>query len=538
MRGKQGKKDNKSKRVNFDNVRDSKVEDVIKDIRETKASNDVSWYANNPELLRSAASIPFSVTTGLTLPFKASDSNQYYQTVPGVMALNWLPSIGGREDTAVNAAKDSIYSFVVHANSRNTSYNATDLMMVILSAGQVFAMLANGIRAYGTMRLYDQRNAYLPKALIRAMGFDFNDLQNNLSNMWFDLNEIIARCSQIWVPKNLPFIERWFWLNSHIYMDSESVKGQYYLFNQRNFLGYNEKQTPQGGGLSWMTAQGNFANDSISNIFTMNANNPATWAQFKTVLNAMIKYLVDSEDRGIIMGDILKAYGAGNLYSLAPVSVDYQVAPVYDREVLTQIENCCPYEGIYKDIEQEQTTLSIFTQWVYTRSGVVSAGIRPMNTAVLNFHQVENPTPEQVMVATRLRPSGFTQFSGGSGTLVTTAVFPVTLGTEYIYDIHVVNLTPYGASNTYTINKFTTKFLATETIPSVNYYIQMAFDWCPWVYIIDDVVRNFNSGAISYEVPETVAAFGDWDYYTTTSPELMKKLNTTAVFGEFGVPVL
>lgn len=53
------------------------------EIHTSPASNDPSWYATNPELLRAAASIPFSRTMGQRLPFNGTTS------VPGIMSLYW-----------------------------------------------------------------------------------------------------------------------------------------------------------------------------------------------------------------------------------------------------------------------------------------------------------------------------------------------------------------------------------------------------------------------------------------------------------------
>lgn len=525
----QPKKDSKVKRINMDNVREDKLaKDVIKDIGKTCASNDVRWYANNPELLRSAATLPFSQTTGQRLAWKGLQTTDVASRVPGVMQLGIVPTLGGWDDDAVQAAKESIYSFVVHANSRNTSYGPNDLMLVILAGSQVFAMLANAIRAYGTMRVFDQRNKYLPIGLIRAMGFDYSDLQLNLSRMWFDINELIARVSQIWIPNTMPFLDRWFWINSNIYQDSASIKGQFYIMVNTGFWIYNETYDDQGGGLNWVTVEGKPATDNSNSRYNP-AYNAYTWSQYMTVINGMIDALLNSEDRGVIMGDILKAYGADKIYALKPIPVDYQVVPQYDTEVMTQIENCDQYNSVYYGIHQNQTTLRIDTDWGAPTAGKDLTNRCVPSQAILNFHQKEVPSPEQIMVATRLKALGSKGFYSSDGKLNT--VVPETMGTEYVWAVNVYTFDNSGITSFwYNMHSY---------FSSANIqFAALAFDWAPWIYDLTTapvVNGQAQSVTISCEVRR---AMGDYDNYTVIDAQTLKKMHTTALYSEFGVPVI
>lgn len=532
MRGKQGRKDSRSKRVNFDNARDDKVmEEVAKGMKSTDKSNDVSWYAHNPELLRAAASIPFSATTGTALGWtKAGAGNQ---TVPGVLSMTLLPTIGGWNDDAVNSAKESIYSYVVHANSRNTSYNSTDLMLVILAGSNVFVALANAIRAYGIMKLYDQRNKYLPHALIKACGFDHADLQANLSNMWFDINEMIARASQIWIPNNLPFLDRWFWLNSNVYMDSESVKGQYYMMTTEMYWGYNETLNTQGGGLSWMKPDGTLLTSGSTETAYKNTGSN-TWTSFRTMMNGMFDLLLNSEDRGVIMGDILKAYGADRIYAIKPIPADYTVVPVYDREVLTQIENADVFTQPYFSIKQNQSTLSLETDWgIWTFNPTVNALIP--GQSILNFHQKEVPTPAQVMVATRLKVGGSHPIGQVSDSTKLAAISPNTMGTEYVHSMRAMY---YQADGTLIVKALQMKIADSTSLDTQDMYNLMAFDWAPWLYRVTGTAPTIGSSIASFTQPNVIQAFGDYDMYTVIDEETLRKMHTTAVYSEFGVPTI
>lgn len=509
------RKDSKDKRVNFDNMRESKFKKEFEgDPRVTNKSNDVRWYASNPELLKAAASYPFSYTTGMRLPF----NNGY--AVPGVLAVYYSPSLGGGITAPINQAKDSIYSFTVHANSRNQSYDAADEMILILAGMEVFRALAHAIRAYGTMKMYDQRNQYLPQALIKAMGFSFDDLKTNLSNMWFDINEMIARSTQIWIPNTMPVMERWFWMNSNIYMDAESIKSQYYLYVPRQFYQYNETASETGGSLQTTTWNPYVAN---------------TWANFKTLLNGMISALIDSSDRGLIFGDILKAYGKESIYAVQEIPSSYTVQPVYDREVLSQIENSTA-NGIMP-AAITQTADGIINQAWTTGATVANLKLGTIfpRTVVLNFHQKETPTPEQIMVATRLQSASNLLYWQGTNL---TEIRPVSSGTEIVqsYGIYCFNYATLTPGSTPNINVDTMRsYMMSNDINDGIISRWSAFDWAPWIYI-GDPNKMPQSQTDTQPQPEYV--YGDFDNYTLLTDSDLTKMHTTAVYSEFGVPVL
>lgn len=455
-------KQRKSARMKDEMSKISKDMDVAMDARRTdrtSASNDIRWYASSPELLRAAASIPFNEVVGNTLYTSSiSPSN-----VPGVMSLQWVPFMGGEFSPITQAAND-IYSFTVHANSRNTSYAAADEMMMIMAGAQVFSCIAAGIRAFGTMKRYSQIDRYTPQALVESMGFDFNDLKSNLANMWFDLNQIIAKTGQIWIPNVLPVIERQYWMNSQIFKDGSSPKAQYYMYVQAVYYQLDETNSVQGTMLQpkvWVGPDGKAKH---------------TWAEYIKFVNELMDAIVASEDRGIIFGDILKAYGPGALYTLAPITPEYLVEPVYDREVLSQIENATVWDitGLESDSNKQEAYNSIqpvkqnvdkqtivhalFKPTSFGNSGCkrVFSSVAP-NRVVLNFHQLESPTPEQIMVATRMTALGFTRVENS-----TTDFYPAQCGTEVCTKILISCIT--DKSGTTGIIDATNWFYQTATV--------------------------------------------------------------------------
>lgn len=521
---KQPRKDSSKKRVNFDNTRVSKFDkDVGKQEFEkgakAKDCNDISWYAKNKMLLDSAASFNIASSTGeqLTTLTSVGTTSDIENSVPGVMVLRYFPYLSGGNGDAVQRAKSDMYSFVVHANSRNQSYDDSDLMFVHIAGSQVFAAYALGVRAYGTMRRYAQEDQYTPEALVTAMGFYYSDLKANLSKMWFDLNELAARLQQIWIPDVTPVTQRWYWMNSHIYRDGNSVKSQYYLFTPSLFYVFQEKTEETGTSLStypW-------------------APSIHSWAEYMNMMNTMINNLLNSQDRGIMFGDILKAYGADHLYAVTGINADYVYEPVYNAEVLTQIENATMW-GISSPTAVVQDANGIISTRMTLTSNTSGA---VLGSTVLNYHQLTPPTPEQNMIATRLKTAGVICTEVVSGTTTEYRFAPLQAGTEVIDSIAITSR--YWLTNgtaPFSQHRLPLLGLSANVLTLQNLFEWCAFDWAPWLYVLGGTVQLPTSQGGVVESVNNVRPYGDWDNYTYISPEVLRKMHLTAVYSEFGVP--
>lgn len=524
----QPRKDSSTKRVNYDNTRVDKFEKdedkdkFYKDSRnKRKAPNDVKWYMRNPELLKSAGSLPFASVTGK----KINVWNDSYAYIPGVMSLNWAPAFGSTSDVdsdvpiPLNQAFKSMYSYLVHANSRNYTYEYQDLAMLVLAGSQVYAALANAIRAYGVAKTYSEVNTYLPKGLLEAMGFDPDDVRKNLSHMWFDINQLIAQTNQIWIPNVLPLLERWFFLNSNVYIDANDIKGQCYVFNQAEYYMYDATATSNGGGLVPV-----LLNDAR---FNPTCNKKYSWDSWREVIQTLIDALINDEDRGVIFGDILKAYGPSNIFGLQPISADYVIEPVYNIEILTQIENftCGPVtRGLVQSIKG---LIPLYDSRNPAESWQVSE-LSP-TFPVINFHQKEQPTPEQIAVATRCMTVGSIKttaaygFNTSTNKVVTnvTIVRPKTCGTE------IGTFVAMLSGSTWTTLPIRTNNFSLSTI---NWAKLCAFDWHPFLY---DIVLP---GQSEMEGCDVNFAAGDYSNYLISSHLELEPIHDACVFSLLGMP--
>lgn len=567
MRGKQGRKDSRDPRVNFDNERESKfVRQFEKRGMRADASanpNDISWYSRNPELLKSAASFPFSSVLGQN---QWAGSNAY---VPGIMVLPFTFTYGcplSASNTdglatdaawypeALNQAGKSMYSFLVHANSRNYTYEYQDLMMIVCAGIQVFAALAHVVRAYGIAKTYSEKSIYKPEAYLRAMGFDPIDFRNNLSQIWFDINQLIAQTTQIWIPSEMPLIKRWIWMCSSVFTDADSALGQTYVFVPRYFHQYNETASSNGGFLEPATYP---VSDTQWNTFDVFGNNTGhQWNDWKAMIQHMINRLVSSEDRGIMFGDILNAYGADRIFALPPVDVNVRIEPVFNPEVLTQIENATISNTYCLGITQDSIGLTPIMSGPGTgNNSILQQGIAP-DKPVLNFHQLNTPTPEQIVIATRLQCAG--TYTVETGYITTNpseegkpsygksnqdvVCMPMSYGSEIIHSIWFVvkdsSTTSGWALRQYPYASATTSYEGPFTSSQVRAVCgdYLSFDWAPFIYWLERPTSTpVTTGTLLGRV---VTAYGDYDNYTILDYYELAKLHQMALMSELGLPIL
>lgn len=577
-------KSGRGRRVNYDNTRIDKFEkDIERDSKKPNA-NDISDFNKNPELLRAAGSIPFANIVGSK--FAAIDN-----PVPGIMIIPWLPCLSyGDSLSALNKAFQQIYSYTVHANSRNYKYEYTDQAMYILAGIEVFSAIAEGARLYGVAKAWAEDNFYYGSDLIRSLGFQPKDILDHLGTIWFDLNNLIMQTKQIWVPNIMPLLTRWIRMNSTIYTDAPGTKSQVYMFVREKYWGLSETASPNGTSLvpalynmnagtanesTLQYAQYNKCSFSTSGL-TWNAysQSPQTWAQFKSMIQWMIDQLVASQDRGMIYGDLLQAYGAEKIYAMPEINSAYTIMPEYNSEVLSQIENLTTLvsfnpQAIIQDmdtVDNKNINLRLyqsFSKDSVSKSTTVGNGA----TQIMNSHVKGQPSPEAIMIMSRFKVSGIYkkmnyQFASKwnlpsgktiawdpttgqylSGVLqpeetVATAYIPIAAGTEvclgwWFYVKQFNSASTADDSVFKLVNQYiTTGSSGTQNIDPNAYLPIMAFDWHPFIY-------NYNptpTGGLNVAQWTIKDAYGDYDNFAEMADAELVKLHATAIYSLLGVP--
>lgn len=378
-----------------------------------KSGNDPAWYAADPVLLRDAASYPFSYNTGAT---EIHDSTAWNEPdisgtpasqIPGICSLHVYPCVGTANAATdpINVAAQSVYSFVRHANSGHSNYDAPDLMLYILAMANMYSFLVWCQRLYGYALTYDQRNRYVPNDLIRTNNVDAGDLISNLANFRFWVNTLIAKMASFAVPATMSIFSRMSFIYSDYYIEGTSIKDQLYQFVPEGFYQFGI-DSQSLGELAWVPF------DYTTLMSTQDVMNYGD-----TLFNA----IWSQEDFGIMSGDILKAYG-DRIIKLVSIPEYYNIVPKFDPMVLTQMKNADLVRVIPTRIAQNANASEILqyltplgfttTDVMYGTTNALSSAAATIFNAVMRATikdyriltvDTDNPTPDVVIEATRLK---------------------------------------------------------------------------------------------------------------------------------------
>lgn len=584
-RGKRGKPLNK--RDSSKNMRrDSEIKGTVDkefaaDSRERRdcyrsKENDWQWYAQNPQLIRDYASYPFGYPVGSRLPIRATgrdvapndpDSPVAVQmanaSIPGFMVYYFAPMIGNPQDAnaPINVAARNIYSYVRHANSGHSNYEAPDLMLYLVAMDSIYMYHSFLKRIVGLIMDYSTLNRYYPEAILQSMGLDTADLMAHIQDLRGYVNVFATKMGSMCVPNSMSYMARHVWMTEGLYTDSSASKAQTYLYVPEYYWQFTRDSTSQAGMLQPLQ----YVNAIEVNGVLATKKKVSDLVAFG---NSIMDPILAEEDFNIMSGDILKAFGDSGVIKMMGVGEGYMVLPVYNAEVLSQMENATIYNGRVTAAIKQNTAIDSgyiylsgapVEHWVEaagnsiiatSKTVSVTTGLREhINTfgmdKILNFHH-DGVTPEEVMVATRLCNSGrlspsvsTVPGSGFNGIYV-----PVTvtgLGSEIITNAQMYYYTWINGTtmklqgrNLSTVWQVDTT-VANDVWATLTDLERLAtFDWHPAVVpaggVIDGTTLAWTGGAWSY------GYLFDVDNYTVINKENLENMTIAALLSEFSVP--
>lgn len=524
------------------------------------SDNDPSWYMPNGQLVRDVASFPFGINVGepLSGPDNLTIDNTSVHNMknPGIAVFNVLPTIGtaGDQTSPVNIAGNNLFQALQVESSRNPQYEMSDMMIYVIALTSAYSYYSWLVRIYGVMNNFEILNRYTPKALINAMGVDYEDLKANVAAFRGSINVFANALASLYLPKTLDYTKRQIFLYESIYTDSDTAKAQYYMYNPVGFYEWHEGEASAAG-----TA--NPASLLLKRL-------PAT----PMTVDDLIQYgwdLIDplrgSDDIRMIGADMIRAFTVGNCFSVAPISETFKVTPVYNAEVLAQFENAWIAPPVGTELlagikgAEEINTGYIMSQYAYspTAASHLQAGYASLFQAfggsyIVNFHK-DSPSPEDILVATRctaipkMSPisKGAAITWGGKTVKFTNggyALFPQT--TETICGVNLYWMKGDGTIDSgvvwsqYTVGRVTGITPSSGPSPLMTSYnilgIVSRFDWFPAVwptFLIDQSAGTppvVTPNAFSFNEP-----FFDLDNFTIIGKESMNRMNEIAMLGLF-----
>lgn len=457
----------------------------------TDSDNDASWYFNVPEVANSAAAISFSNPIGY--PIMDLDSTGTTTRFPGVMTFNTVPVVGENGDSSapINRAMRLLYDKVNYKNARNRSYDPADLMIVQYCIASAYMWHAHLKRLYGILNTSSYINAYIPEGLIEALGFD-DTIRWEKDELYFHLNTFALAINKYAVPLGMPFFERSCWLFSNVFMDTANAKAGLYAFKPSVLYEYNETGSQQGG---------------TADPFAITT--PLTMTKIREISTSILDHLQGSQDLNFMSTDVMQAY-EGNVLQIGATPIDYAVVPVYSPEVLNQIHNI---KTVLPKVANQSLVIQQNADGLIEQEVIIAKGwVKTPGQQMLDLVN-DNPTPADVMVATRLMPvvssSGHLTFSG----------------TELISSIDVYTYS--GRNKTY--YNYVKAADLQEVVNAVNAYVDISkFNMAPSFRLEwqdPSVASNRINGYLS-----------DVYNYTTVSANDLRNMHMAALLSEFSVP--
>ena len=496
-------------------------------VKTASVFNDVKWYGLSEQLLEDVSRISFNTALGLPVNPGLPEPTVF----PGIMELDFVPLFGAGLNSAdaLNTAAKQIYSYVRHANSGARNYEAIDLMEYIMVVDSAYMLWSHLRRAYGILMVTDGRNRYLNYAMVRAMGFNPQSLMGELASLRALINRFGVLLNALYIPKVLPVLERHSWMCSNVFKDNPVFKSQFYIFKPTHYYSFDDVV-----GAAKLTAI-NYGTNGM------------TYTTISNLINAVMNNLTSSEDIGIMSGDVLKAYGEGQLWYVPAIPEGFTVEPAYNEEVLSQIENITITGEL---ISKTGNSLGYFQYTDAKADGIlrfgsykvsgasVTAGdlgiiVGPMasqptsvtaelyNNALVNIYK-DDVSAGDTMVATRLTCAGLTAYTGGVNGLKINDC-----GTEVVTKFYIWTINPSGAI-------YTSSVIPSEYITSTDDNVSMVgdiskFDYHPPIFL----VRGDGDTK-----PYSYVYFKDVQNYGQVAPQVLANMHDVAILSELGVPLL
>lgn len=222
-------------------------------------SNDPSWYydseddfqsiMNNTNFVRATGN-PIQSYNGsgsANLSDKAPDS----QSIPGIMTIALSPTYGYSDNSQsdFNIAVRELQKVVRTYNTGFAkNYQLSDLMSYIIALDNVYMWWENVRRVLSYMNTFSKVNRYVAEGLVRALGFDYDDLIIHSEQIRTFMNNSRSKINGFTIPQYLKILRRHQYIYSYVFCDTQNSRGQIYAYVPRTFLKYGKYTRTDASG--------------------------------------------------------------------------------------------------------------------------------------------------------------------------------------------------------------------------------------------------------------------------------------------------
>lgn len=211
--------------------------------------NLVEYYNKYPTDYDAAFNTPWFKVVGTNLPLSDIIGSQTELTfkdeakkIPGIMQINYVagPGVANSALDPVNRTFAMIMADLYAKTSGATlGFNNAQLAMQMASLASIMNCIGEVQRALSATEFWVTKNAYYPRALLNAMGFDYDDVVENKAIAVTRINSVAHAFNNMQIPAFLDVFKRQYTLASNVYLDEESDLGQIYVFKQAGHYEYD-----------------------------------------------------------------------------------------------------------------------------------------------------------------------------------------------------------------------------------------------------------------------------------------------------------
>lgn len=480
-------------------------------------SNPYSFYDSFPTYAKDAATIPFATALGKILTIAPGSDHESKYTIPGLMSIKFYPVPGVSKDftSPMNRSSIRFFTYLRSIQKASWRYDHQDVTMMITALDSLIMYHELLLRVYRVMNLFTPINEYYPRALVLAMGCNYDDLKQNMSDFRLYIDQLGFNIGQYAIPADIKMIARHRWLVSGLYTDSQSSRAQTYFFQPQGFWKYNGL-VETGSQLEYVDWAG-----------TSTAPTLHTFKEIVAFGDSMINAISNDQDFAAISGDLFSFYN-GNVMALSAVTELESLVPVYDKTVLSQIENCtlCGYWAndynpvISQNPAVNQGAIIFEPKMMDNRSSDIAYQGSDIN--YMNFHW-DSPNYQDVMEGSRLMVHGHWASGAQQNELVIDSC-----GTEIpvAADMWFVN----PATGAYRFQELEARSIVANTSDIINDFSKIAavtqFDWAP----ILELWNGTGTGTTKF-----LGWIADIDNFAQVSTENLDNMHTAALYSMWNI---
>lgn len=524
--------------------------------------NDDSWHVPTQELVDETSAINMYNVSGRPVdlqPIAKKDSSSVITTVsgglvnsPGIMVFEVFNGIGetNTSEDAYNVAGQLYFNYMQRFTGRTPNYDPANICMYNTAVLNAYGFYQCVTRVFGIMNDRNVQSDYIPRSLVMALGFDYDNLRGNMANFINIINQYALDLTNYPLPNNVTYNNWYLHQFENVYKDSDTQKAQLYAFKPAGFWMFVEGD--ETNPISYL----NYAKVSEYATGTTDSNSSLkllTYSDIITLMDDLLRPLALSGDIRMVKVDVLAVFGQ-NLFTVAQLANTYSIVPVYNSEISSVIENSYIYGvqlnsatitepgSLHGGFCQQNAEFELINDHIWFRSGgkvsdFVGDPMELVETEKFLFN-IHTDTPES-----NARNLTLTRYAGtGLSGLISAAddtkllysgarnnAYNMILNAEIYYLGGVTTSSSGKKVLQINMQSFNTQYLTPQTsayFANDLYGLISKFDWHPSFRVI--AIQAGSSVLVQIS-----DYFVDLDNFATIDSTQLKNMNDVAMKGEF-----